>query len=236
MCGESVGRTPTVRENPMSPYEGDDDKPEAKRNRYEDFDRSAKFYAHPERGAIIAEAKATTFAWLEIDKESYRPNGDLVEEPFFPEPEPTDDAILNEGRGQMLRARVWEHGLQKKLNVLVKKGIFLPLINGNPKSVLVEIATDPMTSVVVRELVTGYHAGSPHDISSLADLMKLYRYVSGKGSRFRESHLCRLAAFGLVTVRADKSGYAIKAGPVGRAFYIDVYLPIVQHFSKKGGF
>ncbi|MBU0781969.1 MAG: hypothetical protein KKC72_18245, partial [Alphaproteobacteria bacterium] len=205
---------------------GDSPEGDPSRRHVELFNRLTKQFKEDAVSATIAVAVAETLAWLKANKESYRFNGDVASEPWWPTPPKTDNPILLEERGRALRARAFEHGLLRLLNLLKTRDVFSDLGEGDAKSLIIEIGTDPMTDIIVREMEKGRQAGPQHESVNLTFLRGLFKYSpTVKPAKVRDKRLRPLATLGLVTVRFDGSEYSVKSGVVAIAFYEKVYFP-----------
>ena len=183
---------------------------------------ASDYFAAPAFLATLEVQVTETLSWMRWNKQSYSEKGELRENtPWWPAPPHTTSNILIRTRCDVLRHRAYEHGILHLVHGLVSKEALKPLTNK-----AIDELIDAMTSVVLRELVAKKY-GAGNAPVSLSDLSKLF----GNGDSTRpakiRSRLARLSVLELVTGR-ENMGYAIRVGPVGDAFYTQIYTPIVM--------
>lgn len=200
--------------------------------------RQALHKDHP--SALDAAVKAT-IEWLTRNRESFTHNGSVVPRPWWDSRvRETEHPVLLEERRQTLRQRVWGHGLQKLLFSLIDDDALrhemdvLLSERGKPARTPVvdlvpQIATHPMASVVIRELLKGHVSGPPNDRIGLTFFGELFQYSPETPlQKVRQRWLFNLALFGLVSARYANRTYEIRIGPVGLRFYEHVYFPFIE--------
>ena len=147
-----------------------------------------------------------------------RPN-----EPWWPKLNRTEDLSTIETRRMNLRWKVWEHGifdlcrkLEPKLEFTIDP--FVRLLNGDTFGISMNLDA--------RKRVE-------NSTISLTKFAKLYGY-SEKSSddKARDNKLIPLVELGILSARF-KGQWAISIGPVGSAYFKNVYHPAVQNISSN---
>ena len=103
----------------------------------------------------------------------------------------------------------------------------------NEFNLFAHIATDPMTSVVIREMVK-FKLGHETQLratptATLAHIKDLHRSGADQRGQNVRDRLLELALFGLILMNLEVRSYSIEIGPAGWAFFNDVYLPVTEH-------
>lgn len=173
---------------------------------------------------LIDAACHDCFDWLAKNRQSFTADGHRNEKvSWWPAPGPTDDPIMLEERGQTLRWRIFEHGLQQLLRLLVEANVV-----AEHDEAITKIATSAETNTVWRELVKGHRAGSEHNTISLSIFKDLLKYDPDTRAAKARTKLTQMARIGLIAARGNSSGYAIRIGAVGLPFYEKVYFTTLQ--------
>ena len=183
-----------------------------------------------------------TRTWLSTNRESFVADGGRVDRPWWPVLAKTDNNSLKLIRLFDLDARVWEHGLQQFVHLLARKsGVVRTAADLKARkkarsrrkknfNLFADIATDPMTSVVLRELVK-FKFGKDEKLreqpyTTLAHIRELHRCGTDQSAQNVRDRMLELALFGLIRMELNSKSYLIEIGPAGLAFFNDVYLPV----------
>lgn len=177
-----------------------------------------------------------TLQWLRKNVQSYDSEGNLDQRtpwwtvPCLPKTE-ISRRVLEETRNRVLRDRVYEHGMQHFLHGLSAKGV-IGQLSTETIDVVVNDATTP---VVVNQLVARKYTKDVPDGVKLSKLRDLYGHgAETKPAKIRDRVVKRLHPIGVLTVRYSGE-YDISLGPVAKAFWIDVYLPVVSETNINIG-
>ena len=193
-----------------------------------EYERYSDYFGEPEVKSSIFEAADQTNPWLMENSESYGPDGHLNQgKGWWPRLTATNDSMLLEERGRMLRARIFEHGILH---------FYWKLVRGNvvPKSdELHDFIRTSDVNVWWRQL-------RARDLAPSQPAMSLskFRDTGTFGTRTTPSkchpHLLKMCILGMAIAKRNMSGdYAIFIGPSGLAFYDKVYFPVLQEFNDR---
>ena len=192
-----------------------------------EFDKVRGHFECPCVKEQITNATRETSEWLYRNHQSFDADGSLTNTPWWPRRlKQTGNEILIEERGRALRARVSEHATLRMFASLVPSQIVKV-----SHEEAVQIGTDPMTFVILCELITAHQAhhdhADPYDTISLTEFSRLFKYSANTKLAKARLKLLRLARAGIAKVRFDGQLYAISIGDVGACLY-QIYFETLQ--------
>lgn len=200
--------------------------------------------AHFRRPAVrekIGYAADSSKQWLERCAQSYDENGNLqAGKPWWDTTiQPTSNKILLRERPRVYEDRIVGHGMLEMFNTLLygtDSALYKELLGCNPWEVAVAHVTDPITWVIIRELIRleeAYKEGmSKLPSMQLNELSKLYGYSSSTSPvKMRNRLVNGLAPLGLVGAYVNGT-YSIFAGIVASNFYHKVFFPMVEQYEE----
>lgn len=187
---------------------------------------SRSYFDNPEIIEKIDQQSLDTLAWMRLNEESYTKTGDLRYEPWWHGAAPTDQRILKHAGDNVLRNRVYGHGMMHFLRELEKRRV----IDGLNKRI-VGLIYDPITPDVLDQLVIHLFHEKMQDGITLRHLNELLGYGENtKTAKGRDRYLGDLAGLGLVRGRAN-AGWDIELGAVAKVFYSQINSVILDEFA-----
>ena len=184
--------------------------------------KSREYFESDEVEKSIARQVESTLSWMRANNGSYTSSGALKSgEGWWNTPSYTDDFVLVETRSGILRDRAYEHGmlhfflsLQKELEIALSPEV-------------ISLITEAVTPGVIRQF-RNLNRAEPTGTHSLAKFGDLYGYEpTCRSALYRDNKLVPLCEIGFLTARFNQT-YAISIGPVAKAFYVGVFMPIIN--------
>ena len=184
--------------------------------------KSREYFDSDEVKKSIARQVDLTLSWMRANNGSYTSSGALKSnEGWWNTPRHTNDLVLVETRSGILRDRAYEHGMLHFL-LSLQKELEISLC---PE--VISLVTEAVTPGVIRQFIN-LNRAEPTGSHSLAKFGDLYGYEqSCRSALYRDNKLIPLCEIGFLTARFNQT-YAISIGPVAKAFYVGVFMPIIN--------